>query len=724
MLSLSQLISKIKEYNQFLDESLISKAYNFSKELHNNQKRHSGDPYFSHPVAVAEILADLKLDQNSIAAALMHDIIEDTEIEYNEVKDKFGKEIADLVEGVTKLGKIKSIPNSERFAENFKKFTIAMSKDIRVLLIKLADRYHNMKTIDHIPQIDKRIAKATESIEIYAPLAGRIGLNKIKDELYDMSFNIIDPQSRQQIKDNLDQINKANKDLVQKIINKLSKILKDNNVNSEIFGRTKTPYSIWKKIKTKNIEFYNLHDIMAFRIITQNITECYKVLGVINSNFNMIPGTFKDYISTPKDNGYKSIHLATIGPHNQKIELQIRDKEMHQIAEFGLAAHWQYKEYNNQKVKIDQSDLVNNDKYRWIRDLIYLFENSYKSSEVLKEQRLEIHQDEVFCFTPNGDIFNLPKGSSIIDFAYAIHSHIGNKCSSAKVNGVICPLKKILKNGDQVEIITSKNNNPSANWLNFVVTSKAKSSIRSYIRKEKFNEYKTLGHAIISRFYSSKHINFNEKTLIKNLDKFNKETVDDLYVAIAEGLVSRYEIIKITHPDYHKHEPRTNNKKIKNNITHKTSHILPIEGLVDGMSIHLAGCCNPIPGDLISGVINTGSGVTIHNRDCKNLLSMSILPQRIIDVCWKDNVESKDSVYPVTLKAIITNKLGSLAEISSILARKNVNINNINIINRTSDFFELNLTIETKNSKHLSSILSSLRISDKVLEINKLMANN
>ncbi len=251
MLSLSQLISKIKEYNQFLDESLISKAYNFSKELHNNQKRHSGDPYFSHPVAVAEILADLKLDQNSIAAALMHDIIEDTEIEYNEVKDKFGKEIADLVEGVTKLGKIKSIPNSERFAENFKKFTIAMSKDIRVLLIKLADRYHNMKTIDHIPQIDKRIAKATESIEIYAPLAGRIGLNKIKDELYDMSFNIIDPQSRQQIKDNLDQINKANKDLVQKIINKLSKILKDNNVNSEIFGRTKTPYSIWKKSRQK-----------------------------------------------------------------------------------------------------------------------------------------------------------------------------------------------------------------------------------------------------------------------------------------------------------------------------------------------------------------------------------------------------------------------------------------------------------------------------------------
>ena len=260
---------------------------------------------------------------------------------------------------------------------------------------------------------------------------------------------------------------------------------------------------------------------------------------------------------------------------------------MHQIAEFGLAAHWQYKEYNNQKVKIDQSDLANNDKYRWIRDLIYLFENSYKSSEVLKEQRLEIHQDEVFCFTPNGDIFNLPKGSSVIDFAYAIHSQIGNKCSSAKINGVICPLKKILKNGDQVEIITSKNTNPSANWLNFVITSKAKSSIRSYIRKEKFSEYKALGHAIISRFYSSKHINFNEKTLIKNLEKFNKETIDDLYVAIAEGLISRYEIIKITHPNYHKHEPRTNNKKIKNNITHKVSHILPIEGLVDGMSIHL-----------------------------------------------------------------------------------------------------------------------------------------
>ena len=719
MLSLPQLITKIKKYNQFLDEDLISKAYNFSKDLHSEQKRFSGDPYFSHPVAVAEILADLKLDQESIAAALMHDIIEDTSIKYNDIKNKFGKEIADLVEGVTKLGKIKSIPNSERFAENFKKFTIAMSKDIRVLLIKLADRYHNMKTIAHVPENEKRIAKATESIEIYAPLAGRIGLNKIKDELYDISFKIIDPISRQQIRNNLEQINKTNKDLVINIIEKLNNILKNNNINCEIFGRTKTPYSIWKKIRTKNIEFYNLHDIMAFRVITQNIAECYKVLGIINSNFNMIPGTFKDYISTPKDNGYKSIHLATIGPFSHKIELQIRDKEMHQIAEFGLAAHWQYKEYGKNNIKIAKNDLANNDKYRWIKDLIYLFENSYKSSEVLKEQRLEIHQDEVFCFTPNGDIFNLPKGSTIIDFAYAIHSQIGNKCSSAKVNGVICPLKKILQNGDQVEIITSNKIKTSANWLNFVVTTKAKSAIRSFIRKERFNEYKNLGHAIISRFYNSKHINFNEKLLAKKLDKFEKKNIDELYVAIAEGMISRYEILKITHPDYQKNDSDNDVKISKNDHDFKNSHTLPIEGLVDGMSIHLAGCCNPIPGDMISGVINTGSGVTIHNRDCKNFLSMSILPQRIIDVCWKNSAESRGNIYPVTLKAIITNKSGSLAEISSILARKNININNINIINRTSDFFEINLTIETKNLEHLSGIISSLRVSDKVLEINK-----
>lgn len=719
MLSSDELITKIKLYSPEVDDKLILKAYNFGKEYHKNQKRHSGEPYFTHPLSVAQILIDLKLDQDSIIAALLHDVVEDTEANLEDIEQNFGKEVAELVDGVTKLGQINSIPVSERVAENFRKLTIAMSKDIRVLLIKLADRYHNMQTISYLKSSEKKIIKAQESIDIYAPLAGRIGLNKIKDELYDIAFEIIDPESRALIKKNLSQIDKENKGLVDRIVADLKDLLQKNDVKCEIFGRQKTPYSIWNKMKRRNIGFSNLHDVMAFRIVTENISECYKALGIINSNYSMIPKTFKDYISTPKSNGYKSIHLATIGPHNQKIELQIRDKEMHEIAEFGLAAHWRYKESGSKR--IETKNLKENDQYRWIRDLISLFENSHTSSEVLKEQKLNFHQDEVFCFTPNGDIFSLPIGSCLIDFAYAIHSEVGDSCSAAKVNGIISPLRSLINNGDQIEIITSKNAKPSPNWLNYVVTSKAKSAIRCFVRNQKYNEYKTLGQAIINKFYISKKIKFDEKLIAKVAPKFNKKTIEDLYVAVAQGIISRYDLLKATNPEFkEKESAKTKNDKLHlNENKNNDDYNLPIDGLVNGMSIHYGGCCNPIPGDLITGVINTGSGVTIHHRECKTLSSMSIIPQRIIDVCWKSDNKYENNNYVVKIRAVMINKSGSLAEITNILARKKVNINNIKIVNRASDFFELMISIEIKNSQHLNDIISTLRISNKVQQVER-----
>ncbi len=720
MLSNQELINKIKSYNPKIDENLISKAYELSQFAHRDQRRYSGELYFVHPVAVAEILINLKLDQDSIIAGLLHDVVEDTDITIDEIEKEFGNDIACLVDGVTKLGQINSIPSSERVAENFRKLTVAMSKDIRVLLVKLADRYHNMQTISHVKSLERRISKAQESIDIYAPLAARIGLNDIKDELYDMGFAVIDPEARNKIKDNLKEIATENKNIIEQIIKDLSKLLQENNFEFKIFGRQKTPYSIYNKMRSRNIDFYNLHDIMAFRIITTNVTECYRALGVLNSCYNMIPGTFKDYISTPKENGYQSIHLATLGPLNKKIELQIRDKSMHKVAESGLAAHWYYKESHSSK-KGDAKKIREQEEYRWISDLISLFEYSHKSSEVLKGHKLHIHDDEVFCFTPNGDIFNLPKNSSVIDFAYAIHSEVGNSCISAKVNGAISQLRRKLENGDQIEIITSKSGKPSANWLNFVVTSKARSAIRSFIRNKKFNEYKNLGQAIITKFYASKKIKISDKILLNVINKLGRKSIDDLYVAISQGIISRYDVLKLTHPEF---KETSHEKKIKsyafNRMNPESSFRLPVEGLIDGMSIYFAKCCNPIPGDMISGVINTGTGVAVHNRDCKTLNSMAILPQRLVDLSWRDDDMFSQASYDVKLNILLENKSDSLADITNILTNKSVNIGNIKINNQSQDFFELIISIKIRDRSQLQDILSALRISKNVHEVKRI----
>ena len=715
MISSQELIAKIKQYNPKVNESLIQKAYLLSKDAHGNQKRHSGELYFSHPLAVAEILVDLKLDQDSIITALLHDIVEDTEISIEDIENFFGNEIAKLVDGVTKLSKIESLQANERMAENFRKLTIAMSEDIRVLIIKLADRLHNMRTLSYLPSKEKKIKKAKESLEIYAPLAGRIGLNKIKDELQDLSFAIVNHEERNNIIQKLKDIKEKNKNIIDLILKEISELFEKENFDCEISGREKKPYSIWIKMKSKNISFYNLHDIMAFRIITKNISECYRALGIINSNYNMIPGSFDDYISNPKENGYKSLHLAIIGPQGNKIEIQIRDKEMHQISEIGIACHWNYKEKNisnsNKNLKSEEGN-----QYRWIRELLILFENSENASDVLKNHKLSLHKNEVFCFTPNGDIFNLPHGASVIDFAYAIHSEIGNSCVSAKVNGIIAPLRQNLENGDQVEIITAKNAKPSVNWIQYAITSKAKSSIRNFIKNEKYNEYNVLGKAILQKFFASKDLDFNEKILEKALTFYNKKNLSDLFFKIADGTISRQEILKIVYPDYIEESKAPKNlfdKKIN------SKYSLPIEGLIDGMVIKYAGCCNPIPGDRIVGVINTGSGVTIHNQICNNLKHLALNTQRILDVCWKNDSEIGDESYNTQIRVIVENRSGALAEITSVIAKKKMNINHIKTTNRSSDIFEVVIDIMIKNVEHLEEALSALRISKKTIAVER-----
>lgn len=711
MLSFLELANKIKAYNPNTDVALIQKAYILAKNSHGNQKRHSGDPYFAHPVAVAEIVISLKLDDQSIATALLHDVVEDTEVSLHEIQEQFGSEIASLVDGITKLGKIEVLPANERLAENFRKLTMAMSQDIRVLLIKLADRLHNMRTLHFVPSAEKKLKKAKESLEIYAPLAGRIGLNNIKDELQELAFAIIHPQEYQQITEKLQDIRQKNQDLIDKILSELQNLFTKEQVVCHISGREKKPYSIWQKMQQKNIGFYSLHDIMAFRILVENVAECYKALGIVNSNFNMIPGTFKDYISTPKENGYQSLHLVILGPFSKKIEIQIRSQKMHEIAEIGLAAHWHYKQHHKNKFSATNLQQESN-QYRWIRELIQLFETSESASEVLKHNKLAMHKDEVFCFTPNGDIFNLPFGSTIIDFAYAVHSEVGNACISGKVNGNIAPLRQKLENGDQIEIITSKNAKPSPNWLQFVFTSKARSAIRHFIKNEKFSEYVALGKAILHKFFASKEQELLEKDLEKVLHHFGKKNLADLYFKVAEGSITRQEVFKILHPQLT--EPVKKEKITKPTKSNK----MPIEGLVEGMAIKYAGCCNPIFGDPIIGIINTGVGVTIHRQSCLHLKNLALTQQRVLDINWKTQTNDLQS-YTAQIYLVVDAKNGGLADITSIVAKKKVNITSIKTLNRQHETLEILLNLVVSNTKQLEEIMSALKMSSKVISITR-----
>ncbi|MDA9231194.1 bifunctional (p)ppGpp synthetase/guanosine-3',5'-bis(diphosphate) 3'-pyrophosphohydrolase [Rickettsiales bacterium] len=704
MITARTLIAKIKKYNPNCNEEPIIKAYEIAKNAHSSQTRSSGEPYFSHPIAVAQILIDLKLDSASIITALMHDTVEDTDVTLDYIKHELSEEIALLVDGVTKLTKIESLPSSKRAAENFRKLVMAMSQDIRVLLVKLADRLHNMRTIEFISSSAKRSRIANESLIIYAPLAARIGMYQIRDELQELSFEQINPAERQYITERLKGLKKKRRNSITKVVNNLKTKISKDIKNFEIQGREKKPYSIWNKMRQKNVSFYHLYDIMAFRIIVDDPLLCYKALGIINSNYQMIPGSFKDYISTPKENGYKSIHLIALGPDNKKIEIQIRTQEMHKIAEYGVAAHWSYK----QKTKLNSEE----SQYKWIRDLIGLFEHASDASEVLQNHKIQMHKDQVFCFTPNGDVFNLQNGATIIDFAYAVHSEVGDSCVSAKVNGETAPLRQKLENGDQIEIMTSKKSRPSLNWLQFVTTSKAKTAIRHFIRIEKQEEYKKLGKAIINKFFAKKDLDINEILLEKVANILNKKSVNELYILIAQGILSRNEILKIIYPNFKEKIDKTNK------ISNKYKDEVPIEGLISGMAMNFGSCCNPIPGDEIIGIINTGSGVTIHNKPCRNMKNIAANSQMILEVCWNDDIKQKD-LYKARIKILLKNQSGALADVSSAMFKRNININNIDINNRNKEFFEIVLDVEVKNSKHLDSLILSLRILDKIIEVER-----
>lgn len=717
MLRQYELVERVLSYDKNADKEALIYAYEFSEKAHEEQVRASGDPYFSHPLEVAGILADLKLDTATIITALLHDVVEDTTISLADIEKQFGREIARLVDGVTKLSKLALPSDKSLQAENFRKLVIAMSEDIRVLLVKLADRLHNMRTLHHKADAEKRKKTALETFEIYAPLAERIGIHQIKDELEDLAFRETHPEARESIIKRLGFLREKGENIIPRILSGLKDVLDKNKIAVSLFGREKSPYSIWKKMQHKNVAFEELCDIMAFRVIVESSDDCYKTLGVLHSNYPVLPGRFKDYISTPKPNGYQSIHTALIGPENHRIEVQIRTQSMHEIAEWGVAAHWRYKNDDAGNGK----RLLEGRQYRWLQEMMSLLEESSGAEEFLEHTRLEMFQDQVFCFSPKGDLVALPRGSTPVDFAFAVHSEVGRHCVGARINGRLLPLKTELHNGDQIEIITSKTQTPSPDWEKFVVTGKAKASIRKFVRSENRKQFIDLGHSMIVRAFRQLNLPFSEKALEEILREFSVKSLSDLYCEVGEGNVSIQHVLKKMFPDREVHHHTTEvedelpHLKVK---TETSSFAIPIKGLIPGMALHYAGCCHPLPGDRIVGIVTTGKGVTIHTIDCEALEKFSDEMERWLDVSW-DESHAKVEKFVGRVHIILANKPGSLAAVTNIIGKSNVNITNVKIINRKNDFFEMLVDVEVESLQQLTIVMAALRASPTILSVER-----
>ncbi len=710
-----ELVERVKAYDASADEDALNRAYVFAMKAHGSQKRASGDPYFMHPLEVAGILTDYRLDTDTIITALLHDTIEDTEVTAEDVKSAFGENVQKLVGGVTKLTQIELQSSHTKQAENLRKLVIAMSDDIRVLLVKLADRLHNMRTLHFIKKTEKRQRIAAETMEIYAPLAERIGMHEIKDELQDLAFEQLNTEARDSIITRLEFLREQGGDLVGRIITELRDTIRENGINAEISGREKAPYSIWRKMQRQDVGFEQLCDIMAFRIIVENVEECYRVLGIIHGKYPVVPGRFKDYLSTPKPNGYQSLHTGVFGPDHHRIEIQIRTREMHEIAEYGVAAHWHYKARGG-----SETQLTEGTQYRWLRELLDILESADDPEEFLEHTKLNMFQDQVFSFTPKGDLINLPRGATPVDFAYAVHTEIGNRCVGAKINRRIVPLRTELRNGDQVDIITSKVPQPSPTWERFVVTGKARACIRRYIRMQQRDEYLALGRIMLQRAFRQEEYEFSEKALKGVLKKFNAPEVEDLMAEVGSGHIPARDVVEAVFPGIKAKKTTTSTKIPLHKHKEGSSYdSVPIRGLIPGMAMHFAGCCHPLPGDRIVGIVTTGRGVTIHTIDCDSLMQFQNEPERWLDVSWDMTQQEESAKHVGRVKLMLINEQGALGNLSMVIAKNHGNIHNLKITHRTHEFFEMIIDIEVESVRHLTNIIAALRASPQINSVER-----
>lgn len=671
MLRLTDILDKVKGYHPAADVDLINKAYVYSARMHEGQMRKSGEPYFVHPVSVADIIADMKLDAASVCAALLHDVIEDTPTTEKELGGLFGEEVAFLVDGVTKLGKINFISKEDQQAESFRKMLVAMARDIRVLLVKLADRLDNMRTMEHMkPEAQERISR--ETVEIYAPLAGRLGINWLKAELEDLSFQYLHPEAFAELSRRMKKTQKDSERYIDDVNKRLSKMLVERGFAADVSGRMKHLYSIHRKMKQNDVEFEQITDLLAFRVMVENVSDCYAALGVVHSQWTPIPGRFKDYIALPKPNRYQSLHTSVIGPGSKRIEVQIRTPEMHKTAENGIAAHWQYKERSG------GLDAKEASRFTWLRQLVEFQHELKDPTEFLESVKVDLFPDDVYVFTPKGDVKTFPRGSTPVDFAYDIHSEVGDHCVGARVNGAMVPLRHKLHNGDVVEILTNPQQHPSKDWIEFVRTGRARNRIRTYIRGEERKRSIKLGKDLLEREMHKRNVSFTRwikgSDVEKTLEKFHQGTTDELFAAVGYGRIPVGQVVDFLCPktdegEAPEHLRPTLVERTLRKVTGKdTSDAIRI-GDLDNMLVRYGKCCTPLQGDPITGWITRGRGVTVHRKGCPKALALD--PERRIEVSWADDAKA---TLPVSLRVITSDKPGILSHVSKAFTENGLNI--------------------------------------------------
>ena len=692
MLRQYELVERVKGYDPDADEALLNRAYVYTVQKHGSQKRASGDPYFSHPVEVAGLMTDLKLDQQTIMTALLHDTVEDTLATIEDIETNFGPEVARLVDGVTKLSKIEQMPENERAAENLRKFLLAMSEDLRVLLVKLADRLHNMRTLHFIKDPAKRKRIARETMEIYAPLAERVGMYEYVREMQLLAFEQLEPEAYATITGRLVQIRSSEEGQVDAIALKIKQALAEAGLEVEVSGREKHPYSIWRKMAERHLPFEQITDIMAFRVLAGNADDCYRALGVLHQVWQFVPGRFKDYISTPKTNGYRSLHTTLFYDRSMRVEVQIRTRDMHRTNEFGLAAHWAYKQEDRPDGAVG-----------WLRDLIEIVDASHDAEELLEHTKLAIYQDRIFAFTPKGALFQLPKGATAVDFAFAVHTDLGAQTVGAKINGRHMPLRTPLNNGDVVEIVKGAHAEPQLSWLGFVVTGKARASIRRAVRLKERAEVAEIGAKLFDEIVERLPAKVGRKAVKAAVERLELEDEEDLMFAIGSAKLSDHEVMEALVPGSTADLPSAPER----------GRAISIKGLTPGMAFTLAECCHPVPGDRIVGLRRRGESVEVHAIDCLELANG-------VDADWVDLSWGKRSHGAIgRLQIMLYHRPGTLAEMAGVFAKHNANVINLELIERDDPFHTYAIDIEVGDLAHLTRILSALRASDAVAQAER-----
>jgi GTP diphosphokinase / guanosine-3',5'-bis(diphosphate) 3'-diphosphatase len=697
MIDVEDLISLVRIYNPRTNADLLRRAYAYGRQMHEGQTRKSGEPYFTHPVAVAAILTEQRLDDATIVTALLHDTIEDTRSTYTEVSELFGEEIAELVDGVTKLTNLQLSSTESKQAENFRKLFMAMSKDLRVILVKLADRLHNMRTIKSM-RPEKQAQKARETMEIFAPLAGRMGMQWMREELEDLSFRVLNPEARNSIIRRFITLQREAGDVVHKITADLRSELDKAQIEATVYGRAKKPYSIWRKMQEKDLAFSRLSDIYGFRVITQNVADCYRVLGVIHQRWTLVPGRFKDYISAPKTNGYRSIHTTVSGRDGKRVEVQIRTRQMHEVAESGVAAHWSYRE----GVRVQNPFAV--DPKKWVATLTERLGEA-DHDDFLENVKLEMYTDQVFCFTPKGDVVQLPRGATPIDFAYAIHTRIGNACVSAKVDGIRVPLWTRLKNGQSVEIITAEGQRPQAGWIEIVTTGRAKSAIRRSLREVDRDRFVKLGQELARAAFEHVGKKATDKALRTAAKMMGMADGDDLLARLGSAEVPARRVIEILYPE------------LELDTADEIDVRRAVVGLAADQSFRRAPCCQPVPGERIVGLAYRGQGVVVHAIDCPVLADFDAQPERWIDLHWQEG--RHPAVNAVTLELTISNDAGVLGRICTLIGEQKANISDLQFVDRKPDFYRLMIDVDVRDLEHLHMVMTALEAETDVAQITR-----